>query len=45
MTGSGTIINYDPVTHLHEVTYDGEDHRFFEIIIDIIIGDLVVEND
>ena len=43
---SGTIINYDPVTHLHEVTYDGEeDHQFFELIVDIIIGDLVVEND
>ena len=33
------------VTDLHEVPYDGEDDYFFELIIDIIIGDLVVEYD
>jgi hypothetical protein len=42
---SGMIVDYDPNTHLHEIKYDGEEeHCFFAITIDIIMGDLIVEN-
>ena len=40
---SGTVVDYDPVTKLHTIMYDGEeDHCQFDIIVDYILGDLVV---
>ena len=40
---SGTVVDYDPVTKLYTIMYDGEeDHCQFDIIVDYILGDLVV---
>ena len=40
---SGTVVDYDPVSKLHTIKYDGEeDHCQFDITVDYILGDLVV---
>ena len=42
---NGTIINYNPYTKLHEVSYHGEEeHCFFNLIQDLITGDLIINN-
>lgn len=41
---SGFIVCYNPLTHLHEITYDGEEeHCFFNLLEDLSKGDLVVQ--
>jgi len=43
---SGTVVEYDPVSKLHRIRYDGEeDECQFDITVDIILGDLVVIDD
>ena len=43
---SGTVVDYDPVSKLHTIKYDGEeDHCQFDITVDYILGDLVVIDD
>ena len=40
---SGMVVDYDPVTKLHTIKYDGEeDHCQFDVTVDYILGDLVV---
>ena len=40
---SGIVVDYDPVSKLHTIQYDGEEDQCkFDVIIDIILGDLVV---
>ena len=40
---SGTVVDYNPVSKLHTIKYDGEeDHCQFDITMDYILGDLVV---
>ena len=42
---NGTIINYNPYTKLHEVSYHGEEeHCFFNSIQNLITGDLIINN-
>lgn len=37
----GNVIGYDPLTKLHEVSYDDqEEHCHFELTQDLILGDL-----
>ena len=39
----GSIVGYDPSTKLFEIAYDGEeDSCNFDIILDLILGDLVI---
>ena len=41
---NGIIIDYNPFTELHEVSYHGEEeHCFFDLIQDLIAGDLIVK--
>jgi hypothetical protein len=40
---SGCIVGYDPSTNLFEIVYDGEEDTCnFDIILDLILGDLVI---
>ena len=40
---SGTVVDYNPVSKLRTIKYDGEeDHCQFDITVDYIVGDLVV---
>ena len=41
---NGTIIDCNPFTKLHEVSYHGEEENcFFDLIQDLIAGDLIVK--
>ena len=41
---SGTVISYCASEKTHELAYDGEeDHSFFDLSIDIAIGDIQLE--
>lgn len=42
---SATVINYDADTKLHELQYDEKEKHFFELVIDILLDDLIVEYD
>ena len=42
---SGTVVDYDPVSKLHTIKYDGEDHCQFDITVDYILSDLVLIDD
>ena len=40
---SGFIVGYNPITHLHEIVYDGDDeHFFFNLQEDLSRSDLVI---
>ena len=41
---SGIVVDYNPISKLHKIKYDGEeDHCQFDITVDYLLGDLVVD--
>lgn len=41
---NGYVISYNAVTHLHEVSYEGEQTCFFNLLEDLQSGDLIIDN-